>query len=1412
MLIQRHQTAVHPGTHRRLFAVLTAAMFSACNVSTALAMPLQELTEDYQDFNTKLVEESRPKDIGSDAFSEWFFTYLEEETLWDWFYGVMEDDTNEDYSALYSWYEKNQEQIAKQLGANASALMASSVGDLWNNWIDGNFDLTGDGTESNPYQIEDLEDLMIMTQAIAAGTGNYDTAHYRLMDDIDLSFTINNGNWNPIGWYQNAAQLSGNVSNSFKGTFDGDGHTISGLKIVNISKNLQNVGLFGVLDGAVVKNLVIEDARVYGYNHVGILAGQIKGESVITDVTVEGTAAANTSSGGYASDAAVGGLAGKIFGSSSGSRATIENVTATVNTVNLGATSKTGGIAGEVSNAYIVDTSVSATGNNILGRYYVGGIVGAMSSGTSLYNVSVDGTIGGNGAYAVGGITGYYEGGEIVVARMFGEIGKTNAGTAREGIFIGTRKDSVDMKYGTTSGKNLAYWFTTVANKTKAIVGSGKSSDTTVTDAAHIGYWNDNEVHYYLKNGANETYDASRYFYEELEDGIRNIVVTRLDRDFTVADYENGLPFSIDHYAPGTYGQPVKGYLLSVSRVDVANSNGTFDQDVATFTAYPGGANSFYRIIDKDSSAAVRPGETVHVTTAAKNTNGSIYQMVTDENEPGGVKPPTYTDEDGNPQDMTYQTGGGYTFEMPEHSTELDVEYIRTTSKLSMDPANVTFHVVQTRTGDRKNPTVQTVVLDGNNNQLATYTGNDLSAINVNPVTVNAVHNDTGASTDKTHSWSIDDSDLVVNASDAGYVETAAKIKPNMAGSWINGLLNKAVKAQQDNNYLSAIPATVTSKNAILTASTNADTSPDHKSVYGNVTVTVDFKIVDETTLRVEGVELNKNNITYTITRKLTGDRKNPTETIFADEPQILAASLRPAQSFTQNVRWEDENPKQYLKITPQGSFEHELKVEAKYDPNGADNPAWIQNVINADNQKRDADPYEKLSGTATQVEHVTVTSEDATNGHQTADCEVTLKFVTVDETVIHPESVQMGQQQVKFDLQATKEGDINSAVKTRTGFDPVQLSCTVLPDCSSDALHTPYNREVIWSVSDTDVASISQTGLLAPNPNAQWIKDAEHVAPYTGTKTIKAIATTVDGQKVGETTVVLNYAARCIEMPETETLDLVLTMTGRRNSPTYTFGDMPQKQVIATTYQEKRPVTYSSSNTSVLQVSADGTIRPVQDAGLKWIRKACVSPYTGTIQAVITGTDATGSDSTVVTLKITVSDQTTYSSSSSGGGGGGGGGGSHSSKAVATSGTTPAASSLPEYVVRGTWTETEQHKWMFCDDTRTYASKWAAIYNPYADKTKGQQEYDWFRFDESGYMVTGWFTDVDGNRYYLNPVSDGTQGRMVTGWYWIDGMCYYFNPVSNGTRGAMKRNCEIDGYQLNADGIWVVNGVVQTK
>ena len=79
--------------------------------------------------------------------------------------------------------------------------------------------------------------------------------------------------------------------------------------------------------------------------------------------------------------------------------------------------------------------------------------------------------------------------------------------------------------------------------------------------------------------------------------------------------------------------------------------------------------------------------------------------------------------------------------------------------------------------------------------------------------------------------------------------------------------------------------------------------------------------------------------------------------------------------------------------------------------------------------------------------------------------------------------------------------------------------------------------------------------------------------------------------------------------------------------------------------------------------------------------------------------------------------------------------------------------------------------------------------------------------------LRTGWYQDEAGDRYYLNPASDGTQGRMLTGWNWIDGQCLYFEEESNGSRGALKRNAVLaDGKQTNENGAWIVNGVVQRQ
>ena len=68
--------------------------------------------------------------------------------------------------------------------------------------------------------------------------------------------------------------------------------------------------------------------------------------------------------------------------------------------------------------------------------------------------------------------------------------------------------------------------------------------------------------------------------------------------------------------------------------------------------------------------------------------------------------------------------------------------------------------------------------------------------------------------------------------------------------------------------------------------------------------------------------------------------------------------------------------------------------------------------------------------------------------------------------------------------------------------------------------------------------------------------------------------------------------------------------------------------------------------------------------------------------------------------------------------------------------------------------------------------------------------------------MMTGWVLD-GGRWYYLNPVSDGTQGRMLIGWQLIDGKWYYFNPVSDGTKGAMIVNAWIDTYYVDENGVW---------
>lgn len=152
---------------------------------------------------------------------------------------------------------------------------------------------------------------------------------------------------------------------------------------------------------------------------------------------------------------------------------------------------------------------------------------------------------------------------------------------------------------------------------------------------------------------------------------------------------------------------------------------------------------------------------------------------------------------------------------------------------------------------------------------------------------------------------------------------------------------------------------------------------------------------------------------------------------------------------------------------------------------------------------------------------------------------------------------------------------------------------------------------------------------------------------------------------------------------------------------------------------------------------------------------------------------------------------------------------GGHSSGSSTSTGTVAEQTGTIQ-VATGTWKLLEDGTWQFHAQDRMYQNEWAFIMNPYARPAIGQLTADWFRFDEDGTMVTGWFTDADGLRYYLSEESDGTLGHMVTGWKWLkdeNGLekCYYFNPVSDGTKGKLITNTTTpDGYKVDENGCWI--------
>ncbi|GJM63011.1 InlB B-repeat-containing protein [Persicobacter diffluens] len=142
----------------------------------------------------------------------------------------------------------------------------------------------GDGTAQNPYQITSARELEFLSNIPALRD-----QHFILMNDLDINV--------PGGYMGEGFTPIGNEHAPFEGTFNGNGHTISGLYIDRPGED--NVGLFGLVKKqAQITQLAVKANKVNGANNVGILVGKIEGAAEVSFCYTLGSVDGEENTGG----------------------------------------------------------------------------------------------------------------------------------------------------------------------------------------------------------------------------------------------------------------------------------------------------------------------------------------------------------------------------------------------------------------------------------------------------------------------------------------------------------------------------------------------------------------------------------------------------------------------------------------------------------------------------------------------------------------------------------------------------------------------------------------------------------------------------------------------------------------------------------------------------------------------------------------------------------------------------------------------------------------------------------------------------------------------------------------------------------------------------------------------------------
>lgn len=382
--------------------------------------------------------------------------------------------------------------LSLMAGRNISATAAVDVGDFglvsgdWrqvdaalpffratNFHIDGGSFLRasgGDGGVADPYRISDVYGL----QGIGSNTTTL-ASHYLLANDIDASGTAA---WN----FGNGLRPIGAIWDPFTGSFDGGGHTVSGLSATWFGWD--GIGLIGTVGaGGTVRNVGVRNSSFEG-GAVGGVVGWNSGTvtNVWSDATVRGTTIGGvvgynegTVTDSHAEGAVIGGRAGGFVGVNSG---VIARSWATGNVSGEGAMGGFVGInegAGDISFSYATG-NVTSTGwstggfvgwntaairdsyarGNVsarlpvydgIGALYAGGFFGNQEFGGSVTRVFSTGTVDNDSVY-VGGLGGRNFGGSVTSAYWDTQASGRTRGVG--GITAGTGRTTAQMMQQST--------------------------------------------------------------------------------------------------------------------------------------------------------------------------------------------------------------------------------------------------------------------------------------------------------------------------------------------------------------------------------------------------------------------------------------------------------------------------------------------------------------------------------------------------------------------------------------------------------------------------------------------------------------------------------------------------------------------------------------------------------------------------------------------------------------------------------------------------------------------------------------------------------------------------------------------------------------------------------------------------